>query len=273
MYFSKIRLNQTQQARRVLLDTVEGGAYGSHQLLWRLFNADKRQFLYRQELGDGDQADKGEPVFYALSAVPPEDTDGLFEIQSKAFSPRLNPGDRLAFKLRVNPTVCREGKRHDVLMDAQMGWLRKQLEQLGQDSTGKKSVLKARLLDFASDAELAYWRELISQGCHKETLAEPIGRGNALELALKSNAERALEDWWQRRVPGLGIEDFPGSVASATGYQRQAIPKKHREAAFSSVDLAGEIQISDPDTFIANLHKGIGRAKSFGCGLMMIRRV
>ncbi|WP_341501782.1 type I-E CRISPR-associated protein Cas6/Cse3/CasE [Gallaecimonas sp. GXIMD4217] len=273
MYLSKIRLNQSPQARRALLEALKDGAYGSHQLLWRLFDDNERHFLYRQEQGDGYQAPSGEPLFYVLSRTPPRDHAGIFEIHIKAFSPRLNPGDRLAFRLRVNPTVCRDGKRHDVLMDAQMGWLREQLDGQGLDKDGQKGELRMRLLDFATDVELAGWREIIHQGRHRQALERPLGRSETLDLALKSQAERALADWWQQRLPGLGAEEAPGGALSVAGYQRHSIPKKHRLAAFSSVELAGEIHIQAPDTLLEHLCNGIGRAKAFGCGLMMIRRI
>ena len=60
--------------------------------------------------------------------------DGRTRIQcrfaDKPYAPRLAVGDRLAFRLRANPTIARkeEGKknspRHDVVMDAQYQLLR-----------------------------------------------------------------------------------------------------------------------------------------------------
>ena len=37
-------------------------------------------------------------------------------------------------------------------------------------------------------------------------------------------------------------------------------------------DLTGEIAVTDPKAFLAKLAQGFGRAKGFGCGLMLIRR-
>ena len=38
------------------------------------------------------------------------------------------------------------------------------------------------------------------------------------------------------------------------------------------LDLEGVLVVSDPDLFLQSLARGFGRAKAFGCGLMLIRR-
>jgi len=98
--------------------------YGQHQAVWQLFDlpADAATtgtaFLFRHEWQDDL------PVFYILSRNTPQDRAGLWNIQSKSYTPQLETGDRLHFKLRVNPVVTRSGKRHDVVMDAKqrLGW-------------------------------------------------------------------------------------------------------------------------------------------------------
>lgn len=93
-------------------------AYGQHQAVWQLFDVPptaaraSAEFLFRQEW-QGDL-----PVFYVLSRNAPQDRTGLWHIQAKPYAPQLEVGDRLHFKLRVNPVVTRDGKRHDVVMDA-----------------------------------------------------------------------------------------------------------------------------------------------------------
>lgn len=115
--------------------------YGQHQALCKLFDLppkDERTgqpapFLFRAEQQDGL------PVFYVLSAQCPQDRQDLWRVEAKPFSPDLRAGDRLAFKLRANPTVTRvtdggRGRRHDVVMDAKqrMGW--KELPETGRPS-------------------------------------------------------------------------------------------------------------------------------------------
>lgn len=42
---------------------------------------------------------------------------------------------------------------------------------------------------------------------------------------------------------------------------------------FSSVDFAGELVVLDATAFGKALEHGIGHAKAFGCGLLLVRRV
>lgn len=41
---------------------------------------------------------------------------------------------------------------------------------------------------------------------------------------------------------------------------------------FGILDLTGRIEITDPGAFLTQLPLGFGRARAFGCGLMLIRR-
>jgi CRISPR system Cascade subunit CasE len=115
---------------RQLVDLGALNPYGQHQALWKLFEVaqkertERAEFLFRTEEKDGL------PTFYVLSQRQPHDRTGLWDIESKPYQPDILIGDRLTFKLRVNPVVTREGKagsrskRHDVVMDAkyQMNW-------------------------------------------------------------------------------------------------------------------------------------------------------
>jgi CRISPR system Cascade subunit CasE len=56
-----------------------------------------------------------------------------------------------------------------------------------------------------------------------------------------------------------------------SGYQAHALPEKGRSARFCAVDLAGELIVQDPDRLRELIHSGMGPAKGFGCGLMMIK--
>lgn len=119
MYLSKVTLQRTTQTAKLLLELGTKGSYASHQLLWQLFLGEtERGFLFREEI-----TSQGLPEFYVLSLNPPQGELALFNIQTKAFNPQLYDGQRLSFKLRVNPTVCvtdSEGRsrRHDVIMHA-----------------------------------------------------------------------------------------------------------------------------------------------------------
>lgn len=202
--------------------------YGQHQGLWKLFEVAQEErtgrveFLFRTEKKDGL------PVFYVLSKRQPRDRAGLWDIESKPYQPDIQIGDRLAFKLRVNPVVTREGeagsrsKRHDVVMDAkhQMNW---------------KNLPEVR----------------------RPTLAYV--------------AQKAGETWLRARAERLGCK-FDDATLRAGGYRTW---QKHsaKSIELSMLDLEGCLTIADPARFADALLKGVGPAKGFGCGLLLVRRV
>ena len=229
MYLSKVTVDLNKLSRGQLFDVLEGGAYTGHQLLWKLFvdvPGNDRPFLFRQEMEDGtDGAIAGTPRFYVYSTRQPESAMGL-EVQCKPFSPQLEKGDRLAFRLRANPTVAKstgEGKRShraDVLMDAR----------------------------------------------------KPFSPGERTSQACVNAMETAARDWLKSRAEALG---FALPVEPEVGAYRQHVLSKQeiaRPIRFSSVDYEGLLEVTDPERLIETLAHGVGRAKAFGCGLMMLRR-
>lgn len=112
MYLSKITLHTAQLLPSQLLQLVDRGEYVMHQWLWELFpGGQERQFLYRREELQGAFR------FFVLSLEPPAESD-IFDIQYRPFTPTLRTGQALRFSLRANPTICKAGKRHDLLMEA-----------------------------------------------------------------------------------------------------------------------------------------------------------
>ena len=110
MYISKIIFNQNS----VFKNVIKSG-YELHQVIWNLFgdrHDRKRDFLYRLET-EGTL-----PLVYAVSERKPLDRQDIWDIETKEYSPKIKKGMRLGFSARVNPTVKRNGKRHDVVMDA-----------------------------------------------------------------------------------------------------------------------------------------------------------
>jgi len=49
--------------------------------------------------------------------------------------------------------------------------------------------------------------------------------------------------------------------------------KRHQPISFSTVDINGILTVADPELFAKCLFTGIGPAKGFGCGLLLVRRV
>ncbi|MFN4129525.1 MAG: type I-E CRISPR-associated protein Cas6/Cse3/CasE [Paracoccaceae bacterium] len=86
-------------------------------------------------------------------------------------------------------------------------------------------------------------------------------------------AQREGTAWLDRQGAVAGF--VPQSVV-VEGYATHALPH-HRGARrdqpqFGILDMSGVLEITDPGAFLAQLAQGFGRAKAFGCGLMLIRR-
>ncbi|QVP51205.1 type I-E CRISPR-associated protein Cas6/Cse3/CasE [Salmonella enterica subsp. salamae] len=112
MYLSRITLHTSELSPAQLLHLVERGEYVMHQWLWDLFPGGKeRQFLYRREELQGAFR------FFVLSRARPAESV-IFDVQCRPFAPELSVGQILRFTLRANPTICKAGKRHDLLMEA-----------------------------------------------------------------------------------------------------------------------------------------------------------
>lgn len=98
-------------------------------------------------------------------------------------------------------------------------------------------------------------------------------RGKALAAPLEGNsiADAALT-WLLQQGARCGMEVQPGSVLT-NAYTQHRIVAKGRNIRFSSIDYCGVAQVTDPALLKTALLQGIGHARGFGCGLMLVRRM
>lgn len=82
----------------------------------------------------------------------------------------------------------------------------------------------------------------------------------------------AVAAWVERQGVRAGF--VPAAPVEVESYDvlRIGRPGETSQASFGVVDLTGELTVTEPADFIAGLSRGFGRAKAFGCGLMLIRR-
>lgn len=226
MYLSRISLsphvNAQQVARQVCQDS-----YREHQFLWRMFEQDpkaERDFLFRRD------TESGRPRFYLLSSRPPRRSDGPWQAESKAFEPRLQPGQQLVFSLRVNPVITRRDKsgrhvRHDVVMDL-------------KHRMGYKNMLQHE----------------------RPPLADMV--------------HEAGVGWLQQRTERHGFSVSLDTLRVEGYLQHRAFKRDSKKPIrYSTLDFTGLLSISDVALFRQALFHGIGPAKAFGCGLLLVRRI
>ena len=287
MYFSRVQLRpevlKSSQLNRVLTANV----YGAHRLLWDLFSEDKRSYLYREEIAR-EQLDslanvRGESIYYMVSKSKPiEPENSLFNVATKIYQPQLMVGQVLSFECRVNPVITKKAKKHDVVMDAQLVFLKDLIQKFNLESglpaNTKKQDYKKLLLAKGGEALNQQLLEILSNdNLYAERLQQVSSLADKLEWTLKAQVDTALENWWKRQGERCGFEliiDHSGlSKLQNSAYQWHALPEKGKQAGFSSVDFTGELKVTDIERFEQALFTGIGRSKAFGCGLLMIKRV
>ena len=79
--------------------------------------------------------------------------------------------------------------------------------------------------------------------------------------------------WLERQgaQAGFSVVDM-----QAESYETVMLPgyrgPRRGQPQFGILSLTGSIEVADPAVFLARMVQGFGRAKAFGCGLMLIRR-
>lgn len=213
------------------------GPYEQHQWLWQFLAAERgaeRDFLFLRRDGEGNM-----PGFYVVSEREPQTISSAWQVQSKRYEPHLQVGQQLAFQLRANPVIAHKvdgkSRRDDVVMHR------------------KKQLLAEKGFKAWKD-----WPE-----CDPE---KPLQYGLIQEVCA---------DWLLRRAERCGFSlvsnDNLQLQLRVDAYQQQRAGKK--DIRFSSIDYSGTLEVTDVELFRKALFAGIGHAKAFGCGLMLIRRV
>lgn len=226
-WLSRVTSRADIKYRQLVHDIGGLDPYEQHQALWKLFSIAREERTERAEFLFRAEEQNGFPVFYVLSRRQPQDQSGLWQVESKVYKPDIQVGDRLAFKLRVNPTVARpnakgeNSKRHDVVMDAKrrMGW-----KDLPEGSC-------PTLVQVAYEAGAFWLRD----------------REDRLGCAIDSNTLRVdgYRTWRQRGRKNIEL---------------------------STLDFEGVLIVRDHMRLLQALLLGIGPAKAFGCGLLLVRR-
>lgn len=89
-----------------------------------------------------------------------------------------------------------------------------------------------------------------------------------------SQAERvqlAARQWLYNRQSQYGFELAEESLIGEAYRQWRFGGRGGNRISFSSIDCSGRLTVTDPGRFESALMKGVGPAKAFGCGLLLIR--
>lgn len=246
MYFSRITFVPTKVDQ--MYQHFKKGLYYEHQMIWDLMPKDadaKRDFLYHR---DDTQAI---PFYYLLSTRKPENSNPLLHIKTTKYAPQLKQGDLLQFNLIANAVKTTKVSKNS-------------------KKRKRQNIIEAMVDVF------------------KEKHPDPNDRPSSDYIHHK-----ACKEWLEKQGDKCGFEKT-NLIVQEHNYHaishknkrysinRRACPKNH--ICFSSVNLTGQIRVTNPDLFLEKcfferekdsdqLIAGLGRSKAFGCGLMLIRRV
>lgn len=105
-------------------------------------------------------------------------------------------------------------------------------------------------------------RDVVMDAIHALPKGERAGPRRAAE-------QDAARRWFdaQGAAHGFGVTDM-----ACLGYDTLSIPRSPGDLRLGIVELEGRLTVTDPALFGAKLVSGFGRARAFGCGLMLVAR-
>lgn len=154
-------------------------------------------------------------------------------MQTRPYVPRLHAGDHLAFELRANPVVT---------------------VKTAQGKSARHDVVMQAKTLLLKDRQLAHWADWTTPD----------------RPAMPALVHQSCSAWLLARCERLGIT-LDGDALSVDGYQQHR--GKRGELRFSTVEFSGRLTVVDPTALHAALVGGVGHAKAFGCGLLLIRPI
>jgi CRISPR system Cascade subunit CasE len=81
--------------------------------------------------------------------------------------------------------------------------------------------------------------------------------------------EADQQSWLMRKLDGVALVESVSILPHQPLYFRRG----HRGGKVVTVTFEGVLNVIDPDRLVMLLENGIGPAKAFGCGLLLVRRI
>lgn len=102
---------------------------------------------------------------------------------------------------------------------------------------------------------------------HAKKLAREQENANELE-----EIDKAAKAWLAKRASKLGVELLEETV-EYSNYCQVKMRDENKLISLSTLDYRGVFRVVDGEQLSVSIQQGIGPAKAFGCGLMLIRRL
>lgn len=172
--------------------------------------------------------------FLTVSSREPLETGLLKRVECKEYNPTLKAGERIFFSLRFNPIVKRRDEKNRQVR-----------------------------VDMVQDMR----KKMIDEGVPASELPR------RLEIA-----EEVAGHWFDRRSDFLGVEveksnnNKSRSIIVESYTQDKFRKSGGKNVVLSRIDLQGFAIVNEPEKFRQALFNGVGCAKGFGFGLLLVRR-
>lgn len=98
-------------------------------------------------------------------------------------------------------------------------------------------------------------------------------REEGLNVSMNDIIVESVTNWIVRKASINGFEVEQQGLMIHSYSRNEASKSKKSKIVFSTVMIEGALRVTDAELFKKALFSGIGASKSFGCGLLMIRRI
>ncbi len=104
-----------------------------------------------------------------------------------------------------------------------------------------------------------------------KVIVNPTRRNNASGKLVPVKGREAIAEWFAMRSPASwGFEVAPEHLQIEAVNVLQFKDKAHRPVTLAQAHVQGQLRVTDPEQFQKSFAHGIGRGRSFGCGLLQI---
>lgn len=98
----------------------------------------------------------------------------------------------------------------------------------------------------------------------------PVKRENASRKIIPIKGRKAIAEWFCERAADWGFTVDADSLQVLGTEVQQFTEKKQREVTLAQAQLKGRLRVINRERFLISACKGIGKGRTFGCGLLRL---
>lgn len=104
-----------------------------------------------------------------------------------------------------------------------------------------------------------------------QVIMNPTRRNNESKKLIPVKGREAIGQWFQERAEASwGFSVFQASLDVRTVHVLRFNAQNNRQVTIAQAEVHGVLRVTDRAQFIKSFASGIGRGRSFGCGLLQI---